>query len=267
MNRPLHAPETCKLGRAPHNPEHVARALKLHAGIVDLSRIPTTPAAFDWSEKDGGFFDYPMLGNDRYRDCVFASACNDLITKSGQTSVPLAITEDDALDAYHRFTGFDPAVPSSDNGAVMMDVANRAVGGELIAGQRLRAFLALDPRNTELMDAVANLFGGLWLGWALPMAWQDMDIWDVSPTGDTSGIWAPGSWGGHATHGPERSPALNGIITWTIDKAHTPPAERAYCVEAYALLWERQWTVLTGDRCPAGVDVQQLIDTMGVIRP
>ena len=152
-----------KLGRLPHDSVAVARCIQAH-DILNLSTIPSLPAAFDWSQKDGADLTYGMFGNDLYGDCVFASACHQILTWSGQTDVEEAIAEADALDAYRRFTGFDPVTGANDEGAVMLDVAKRWAKGEKIAGHVLKAFVAVDQTRLALVDAVCTLFGGIWTG-------------------------------------------------------------------------------------------------------
>ena len=175
------------LGRRPSPKDE--RTLKM-AEFLNLSVLPEVPAAFDWTMRDGIELDYPMLGNDRYGDCVFASACHEIITWTGQTGVQQVISEEEALAAYSAFTGFDRNRPETDRGADMLTTAKRWRTTP-IAGRTIKAFGVVDPTRPDLIAACANLFGGLWTGWSLPVAWQNLDIWDVSPTGSKEGNWAP----------------------------------------------------------------------------
>jgi hypothetical protein len=239
------------LGRNPHDPIAVARCVQA-SDILNLSTIPSLPAAWDWSQKDGVDLVYPMFGNNYAGDCVFASACGQLETWSGQTGVEETIHDSEAIDAYSRFTGYNPITGENDNGAVMLDVAKRWARGEKIAGHGLKAFVSIDPTRLDLVEATCNLFGGVWTGWDLPVAWQNADIWDAVSGGEP--------WGGHAMHVPAMSPGMNVAITWTIRKPITPAALVTRCRECYGLISDGMWNTLTGDRCPSGVDVQKLID-------
>ena len=250
------------LGKQPANLAKIAKCVQAH-DVLDLSRLPSVPAAFDWSQRDGDDFTYPMLANDRYGDCVFASACHQISTWSGQTGVQQALTDEDATDAYHRFTGWSPAVLQSDRGAVMADVAERWSKGEPIAWHTLRAYVSVNAKNLALMSAAANLFGGLWTGWALPVAWQGADIWTQRT--NQADVWAPGSWGGHAVHIVAASPKLWQVVTWGGLKPVETDAFPEYCDEAYALVSPGMWTALQGGLCPAGVDVQRLLDMFPVL--
>jgi hypothetical protein len=220
------------------------------------------PAAFDWSQKDGADLTYGMFGNDLYGDCVFASACHQILTWSGQTDVEEAIAEADALDAYRRFTGFDPVTGANDEGAVMLDVAKRWAKGEKIAGHVLKAFVAVDQTRLDLVDAVCNLFGGIWTGWDIPAVWMNgaCDVWDAPKEGEDSRCV-----GGHAMHVPAISPAMYSSITWGGRKPITPLGWRLQCREAYAPISVGMWAKLK-EACPAGLDLQKLIDLMAVVR-
>jgi hypothetical protein len=253
-----------QLGRNPHDPSRVARCAQAH-DILNLSSLPARPAARDWSQRGGVDTAYQMFGNDRLGDCVIASLLDEFLTWSGQTGADFQPSEQDALDGYQKFGGWDPSnSAATDNGCVMLDVVSRIVK-EPLAGQTIRAFVHVDPKNLELMAAALEFFGGLWLGWDLPLAWQGADVWGVSPAGSTSGAWAPRSWGGHATHAPLWSPGMGGLITWCAHQPFELEALPAYCSEAYALVSDHLWAVLQSSRCPAGVDVQRLVDLMQVV--
>lgn len=254
-----------KLGRNPANLVKVAAHLQARE-VINLSQIPSMPAARDWSMIDGRPLIYPMFRNGDLGICLFSSSGHSQITQSANSGVQVAITDDEIVDAYIRMGGYVPGDPSTDNGANMLEVAQACLRGAPIAGRTLAAFVAINPRDEDMLAAASEFFGGLWLGWDLPLAWQEADIWDVSPNGSTSGDWAPRSWGGHATHSPAWSPALRGLTTWTIDQPYTPAAARVYCEEAYALIWNDLWARLEGGLCPAGLDLQKLKDLMRLLK-
>lgn len=228
-----------------------AKTLKI-ADFLNLS-VLSVPAAFDWSIVDGKPLTYGMDGNDAHEDCVFASACHHIGTWSGNTGPEQVATAADALAAYSSFAGYDPNNPATDGGANMLDVAT-LWRTKPIFGHKIAAFAVVDLKRLDLVAAAMFLFGGMWIGWSLPKAWQGADAWDVSPNGSTSGDWSPGSWGGHATHGPAYSPQLLGIKSWTANVPVTLPAFSTYAEEGYALISTDLWERLTGSLCPAGVD-------------
>jgi hypothetical protein len=255
----------CKLGRRPHDPTKTASCLQAH-DVLDLSTLlPARPAARDWSQKSGVDTTYQMFGNDSLGDCVIASLLDQLLTWAGQTGALFLPTLQDALDGYQKFGGWDPNnSKATDNGCVMLDVVTR-LQEETLAGQKIRGFVHVNPKSPELLAAALEFFGGLWMGWDLPIAWQSAGVWGTSPNGSTSGDWAPASWGRHATHVPLWSPGMAGLITWTEHQPFTLDAAPAYCSEAYALVSDELWAILTSGQCPAGVDVQKLLDLMPVV--
>jgi hypothetical protein len=253
-----------KLGRHSANLAKVA-AHPQARDVINLSRIPSMPAARDWSMIDGRPLIYPLFRNGDLSDCVLASAGHSQITQSANSGVEVAITDDEIVDAYKRLAGYVEGEPSTDNGASMLAVGQACVRGAPIAGRTLAAIVVIDPSDADMLEAASEFFGGLWLGWDLPLAWKETDIWDVSPNGSTSGVWRPRSWGGHATHSPAWSPALRGLKTWTEDKPYTPAAAQVYCEEAYGLIWNDLWARLEGGLCPAGLDLQKLKDLMALV--
>ncbi len=140
----------------------------------------------------------------------------------------------DILSAYSAITGYDPKTGANDNGAVETDVLNywRKTG---IAGHQILAYTALEPGNRQHVKDAVDLFGGCYIGVALPLSAQNQDVWSVPPGGAT-GDGAPGSWGGHAvpvvaydSHGPT-------VITWGAPMRMTWSFWQTYCDEAYAVL-------------------------------
>lgn len=258
-------PSLVRLGRHPANLARVAAHVQAK-DVIDLSRLPARPAARDWSMIDGQPIAYPMFGNDSLGDCVFASLGHSQLTQSANSGVEVAITDNDIVDAYRRLGGYVPGDPSTDNGANMLEVGLACHAGTPVAGRTIAAIVAVNPKDDDMMAAASESLGGLWLGWDLPLAWRDADIWDVAPDGSTSGDWAPRSWGGHATSAPAYSPALNGLVTWTENRPFTPAGAHRYCEEAYGIFWADLWTRLEGGLCPSGLDLQKLMDLMGEVK-
>ena len=240
-----------KLGKLPPDHAKLAAMPKIE-NYLNLSTLPSIPAAFDWSMRDGVPFVYGMDGNDKYGCCPLASACHQIGTWTGQNGVEQVGTEADALDAYTRFTGFRRDDPSTDNGANMLRVAFQWLTMPIM-GRTIKSFATVDMRRPDLVAAAAYLFGGVWTGWALPTAWQGADEWTTGPS--TSGKWKPASWGYHATHLRLVSPQLYGVVSWGGLIPVTVPALGEYSDEGYVATCD-DW--LTNGRCPAGVDGEAL---------
>jgi hypothetical protein len=236
--------------RARHDP----RTLQL-ADYLLTEKLEPAPPDRDWAQKlsaDG----WGMMANDRYGDCTCA-AIGHLIQDWTSNDSPDCVTlsDDQVLQAYHDITGFDPATGENDNGAVELDVLNywRHNG---VDGHALDAYVAIEPHNHEQIKDAINLFGGAYIGVALPVSAQKQETWAVPPGGPV-GPGAPGSWGGHAIILVAYNPRRVTCITWGQRKEMTWEFLDAYCDEAYALLAMDDWT--HADKIsPGGIDVEAL---------
>ncbi|MGC2138605.1 MAG: hypothetical protein WA627_12650, partial [Candidatus Sulfotelmatobacter sp.] len=133
---------------------------------------------------------------------------------------------------------YNPNTGANDNGAQEIDVLNywRQTG---IAGHKIQAYMALEPSNhTHVMDGTW-IFGGCYIGLALPKSAQaqtsNKQIWSVPPSG-TGGDGAPGSWGGHAVPVVAYDSRSLTVVTWGALQTMTWGFWAAYCDEAYAIL-------------------------------
>lgn len=172
-----------------------------------------------------------MMGNDEFGCCVFAARAHHAQCASvNATGKARVITTDQVLDWYAQQTGFDANDPSTDNGAIPLDALKWFVRtGELVA------YAQVDPTNDANVAAAIELFGGLYSGWDLPLAWQGSSTWDVGP--NTTGKWRPGSWGGHMTSQTGYDAKGNTpTVTWGELIDVTAAARHVYCSEAYCLI-------------------------------
>jgi len=98
------------------------------------------------------------------------------------------------LDLYERVSGYDPATGANDNGAVELDVLNqwRQVG---IGGHKIGAFVAVSPSDAREVKEAIYLFGGVYIGISLPLAWQGQSAWKAPNFHFDFGhpAWRPGS--------------------------------------------------------------------------
>ncbi len=232
-----------KLGRGAVRKD--TRTLLL-AKYLETAELPPAPVAVDWSTKVSS---WPMDLNDRLGCCTIAAAAHLVQAWSANAKDAAVILADsDVLAAYESIAGFTPNDPTTDRGAVELDVltAWRQSG---IGGCKIDAFAAVAPKNTEHVKQAIQLFGGLYIGLELPKSAQTQDVWDVPWYGDHLDA-APGSWGGHAiivTAYDDKG--LTGI-TWGAKKRLTWSFFNDYCSEAYACL-SQLWIEANG-ASPAG---------------
>jgi hypothetical protein len=227
--------------------------------------FPPAPPFRDWS---AAVPSWPMLGNNDYGDCTVASALHLDQTWADNAGAPFVPITAQALAAYSAITGFSPANPATDNGAVLLDVLNywRNTG---IAGRKILAYVSVNMKNEAEVKQAINLFGGLYIGLLLPLAWQTADIWDAPAAGRqgffarlfsrvkrAAANWTPGSWGGHAVPLVQYSPGIYQCITWGAKKKITAAGLTGFADEGYAVL-SQDWISAKG-LSPAGFDMTTL---------
>lgn len=216
--------------------------------------LPTVPDDVDW------IADLPedlgMFANDRYGDCAFVAQAHAELTWAAGRGECLAISDDDVLGAYSGCTGFKQNDPTTDRGTVLADAlvhwAGPGIGGRRIAGHVL-----VDHRNILHVRAAAYLFGGVYLGAALPISAQDTSKPWTGKTGALVGNDAPGSWGGHCVWCPKEA-LISGatFITWSRRQGSDWQWWLNYVDECYAPL-SQDWAD-AARKAPNGFDFKAL---------
>jgi len=235
-----------KLGKlaARHDP----RTLALPA-YVTLDLKP--PDQYEWGTKVAK---WPMYKNDTVGDCTSAAAGHMVEAwtsdAKGDTTV---LPEAAILKAYEDLSGYDPGTGRNDNGAAELDVLKywRSTG---IGRHKISAFVSVEPGNHLSIKQAAYLFGGCYIGVALPVSAQQQDVWTV-PAGGPVGPGAPGSWGGHAVNVVAYDAQGLTVITWGAPKRMTWTFWDAYCDEAYGILTK---DFIAKGRAPQGFKLAQL---------
>lgn len=176
-----------KLGRNKSPADH--RDLPLRA--VLQGHLPAPPPARSW---DDCLADtpIPLFKNDLYGCCAFAAQGHLHLTWARNHGLLGTITDDDVLAAYGSATGFTVADPTTDNGADMRSALKhwRSRG---IGGHKIGAYASIDPSDHVAIKAAINLFGGVYVGAALPKNVLNQLHWTYQP-GLGSSV---GSLGGH----------------------------------------------------------------------
>lgn len=213
------------LGKAPARFD--SRTLKL-SSYLDRDKLPPLPPrGSDWFAKVSQF---NVAGNENYGNCVVAGAAHMRQAWTANAGRHEIITPDQkVISEYLKLTG------GQDIGLNMLAFLKhwRKVG---VFGDKIEAFVSVNPRKITQMAYANWLFGGIFVGLMLPISAQKQKIWAVPPKGPV-GDGEPESWGGHAVNAGVVTPGGNYLVaTWGEEKALTPSFMATYSDEAYAIL-------------------------------
>ncbi len=179
---------------------------------------------------------YATYGNTEIGDCTIAAAFNAIETLKAS---PAPIYPDTlAIETYSAVTGYSPADPITDRGAVVSTVLScwSASGFPLSAlnpafsatVDKLDAFCHIDPQNVDLIKRAIYEFGGIYLGLMLPITVQYPGPWTLPPS-------ATPLWGGHAVWAAAYDDQTLTCITWGEPKQMTWDFFKTYAEESWAL--------------------------------
>ena len=234
-----------KLGKLPVRTD--VRTLSL-GRYVDTATLPPPPAQLDLTAHVP---DWPMYGNDRIGDCTTAAAGHMIEAWSAAArGQAVEISDAAVLDAFDHVKVVDPA--TGEEGAVELDVLRywRKSG---IGQHKIGAFARVAVHDPTLVRSAAYLFGGLYIGLALPLSARWQLTWDWN--GSLSGDDRPGSWGGHAVDVVRYSRGSLTVVTWGRLQDLTWSFWDRYVDEAYCIL---SHDFLDGDHAPNGFDLEAL---------
>lgn len=241
-----------KLGKQPVR--HDARTLMLAKYLKP--DLPPNPSSYDWS---GAVANWLMFLNDQIGDCTIAAAAHLIMEWTADNKNLFTPTDHQIVDAYSAITGYNPADPNTDQGAVEIDVLN-AWRKDGIAGHKIGAYAKINLSNIEEIKAAIWLFGGCYLGVALPSTAQGQNSWELI---STEGSGEPDSWGGHAVPALAYDDEGITVITWGAPLKMSWDFFRAYVDEAYAILSP---DFVSGTKpAPNGFDMESLIADLNSI--
>lgn len=243
-----------KLGK--RDPRHDPRTLKLARYMpVDL---PPVPPAVDWT---WGIESWPMYRNDEIGDCTCAAMAHQIHSWTRAAGSELILPEEVVIGAYESVGNYHPGDDSTDNGAVELDVLKwwKSTG---IGGHKIGAFVAVDPTNLGHFQMCIEVFGGCYIGLALPRTarGQNDKWWVVTPAADGSD--RPGSWGGHAVVVLGYNEGGVIFVSWGKVMTMTWDFFAKYVDEAWAVL---SVDFLKDGKSPGGFDIEALQKDLAAI--
>jgi len=236
-------PSIVKLGKLPAR--HDPRTLRMGKYLPGV--LPTPPPyAIDGI---GATTKWGMMLNDSLGDCTIA-ACAHAIQVWTRPWGMVTPSDSVVLDAYQRWDGYDPKIPSSDLGGNPLIVLNRW-RTEGLGGHKILSYVAPQPQNMDHIKWAIAIFGGVYIGLWLPLTAQKQDIWDVTDPKDK------GNWGGHAVFVPTFDKDGLTCITWGTPQRMTWNFWNTYCDESYA--------ILSGDWTPNEFDMPTMLADLALV--
>jgi hypothetical protein len=211
-----------------HPAKHDYRTLRLSSYLT--SKLPAPPTAYNVLDRvytelhqtDATKL-FPMDGNDTLGDCTIAALAHAVTTYRGIVGKTKIMAKQDVVKLYMHLTG------GVDSGLNELDVLGywRKTA---VAGEKILAYIAIEPKNHLHVQQAIQLFGGVYLGFQV----QANCIQEF----DARKPWTPGPLtnDGHAVYAVAYDAAGVTVLTW----GNTQKATWAWwdeCVdEAYGIL-------------------------------
>ena len=244
-----------KLGKS--SPRHDARTLMYATYRTDALAAP--PTKIDWSTKMPA--NCGMMLNDSIGDCAFAGIGHQSQCWTSNASVLFTPSDADVEGGYETVTGYNPKDPSTDQGTNLLDSLGwwKNVG---MAGHKIGAYVAVEPTNKLHVKEAIDLFGGVYIGVALPLTAQQQAVWSVVHQHTSSA--QPNSWGGHCIVCVGYDASYVYFISWGKRMKMTWSFWLAYVDEVYAPL-STDWITKAG-KAPSGFDLATLTSDLAAIK-
>jgi hypothetical protein len=201
--------------------------------------LATAPPDAHW----GHGLTFAMLGNAQYGDCVEAGYAHQVQIWGDRAGTPFVPTDAEALGAYTAITGFNPSVPSSDQGTDILTALGywKSTG---LGSQKITAYATVNPQDRAQVSESVAWYGGTYIGVQLPKSAQSQvgSEWSVTTGPDA----AAGSWGGHCVPICGYDADRLWCVTWGAIQAMTWEFLTTYCDEAYVML-AAEWVAASGE--------------------
>ena len=201
---------------------------------------------------------WPMFGNDKFGDCTCAAAGHMIQDWTANTGREEILPVSAILQVYEHFVGKHPG---PDAGVSMLDVLKfwRKTG---FGHDKIHAFAQLELKDaTQAQDAI-YLFGGCYIGLALPNFTVPKGVgdpsvpWIVPPSGP-HGNAVPNPNNGHCVPMVGYSPRSVWVVTWGALKQMSWQFYLTYADEAFAIL-SPDWISKRLKKAPPGLDLKSL---------
>lgn len=241
-----------KLGKAPK----VADDRTLQLAKYKSSALPKPPTSLQYGYKVPTF---PMYANDRLGDCTCAAIGHMEQAWTSMNNNLWTPTEKEVTDFYWA-TGDGSG--QDDTGRNEIEVLNKwRNDGFGDKKDKIVGYAEVNPQDINEVKTAIWLFGGLYIGVALPITAQGQSMWSVVPNAGQAGM--PGSWGGHAVNVTAYTSTYLVVITWGGRMHVSWGFWKKYVDEAYAV-FSYDWSQAHA-KAPNGFDFQTLDNDLSLV--
>lgn len=205
--------------------------LMYHAVAAQLSKHDRLRApGFHFDNRWNHGRKWPILGNNKYGCCTFASIARHMINASVRRGKPFTISDNDVIRAYLDYTG------GVDSGAMLVNVfayvRNHGIGGHKV---RVYARCSSDPYEQR---SATQTFGGIVVTAGLPQKLDDDrdDVLELTPFDKRDKRDVPRSMGGHAYNQFAFQKNESGVVLWEDDVTEQADWTGYYREEAWCFI-------------------------------
>ncbi len=272
-----HLKRTVVLG-ACKMPDPHAPHLKL-ARYLDKVTIPTSPSSAAYNSAAMSVITN-LEGNDAYGDCVEAEEAHFIAVVTGTAGKLFSYTAAMTEAMYTTLTGFNPAIPSTDQGTDPVACMNYFLKHPYADGTINLGYLMVDATNKAEVQYAIYTFGDLKIWLSLPTSYVDPFpsgngfVWDVDTPNPQNGHCI-GACGYIASGAAPASVQILGvsalgiiIMTWGLIGTLTWAAAAALCIPSagggMAVRITRDWLNANGTSA-TGLSATQMIQDFDAI--
>jgi hypothetical protein len=194
-------------------------------------------------------------------NCVLAEEAHFIGVVTGNAGSLYSYTVAQTLAAYSAITGYNPAIPSTDQGTDPIAALNYFTQNAYADGTKLAGYAEVDATNQAEVQFAINAFGNLKMWVGLPNAWistfpsSNGFVWDVAPTNPNQGhcIGSP-SYNSTRVVGVTSQGVQ--VMTWGLIGTVTWPALAALFTDSagggLAVRVTPDWIVKNSQKTPSG---------------
>lgn len=238
-----------KFGRNPH-PKETRACVRLDH-FLDEAALPTPPESFDFSTTSRAA--HLMMANDRLGDCVPVGGNKVLGVWTANAGEEVIATDAQVIHDYEKIGGYVPGRPGTDNGCNEQDALDYWQRTGFFNGDKIEAWLKVDPTNIGLAVKILWTFEHLFYGSSMPNAWTNVNgddfIWDAGRGNPMNGHCFP-AFG--------RKPGYFRVATWSKMGWLTDAAHARNIDEAYVMLNDSMVSKIKGT-APNAIDWPALV--------